>query len=149
MIKTQAYAAFNSTEPLKPYNFDRRLPKDTEVAIEIAYCGVCHSDLHQVKNEWGGSRYPMVPGHEIVGKISHVGPNAKKFKVGDLVGVGCLVDSCQTCSSCKQDLEQYCETDFVGTYNGLINTAKLRLAGFQLTSLSKKILCLKFLKNLI
>ncbi len=118
MIPVNAYAAHQTNEPLKPYKFERREPGVNDVLIDIDYCGVCHSDLHQVRNEWGGSKFPMVPGHEIVGKVSQVGSGVKKFKVGDLVGVGCMVDSCRHCSSCKEDLEQYCENGFVGTYNG-------------------------------
>lgn len=89
-----------------------------DVAIAIAYCGVCHSDIHQARNEWGGATYPMVPGHEIVGHVTAVGKEVTKFKVGDMVGVGCMVDSCQRCPACDEDLEQYCENGFTGTYNG-------------------------------
>jgi len=103
---------------LKPMQIQRRgvMPKDVE--IDILYCGVCHSDLHTARNDWGGTIYPAVPGHEIVGRVSQVGTEVTKFKVGDLAGVGCLVDSCRTCKSCQQDLEQYCLTGSTGTYNG-------------------------------
>jgi uncharacterized zinc-type alcohol dehydrogenase-like protein len=107
----------SSNTPLEAYNFERRAVGPDDVQIDILFCGVCHSDLHQVKNEWGGSQYPMVPGHEIVGKVLSVGANVTKFKVGDLAGVGVMVDSCKTCKTCAQDLEQYCEEGFVGTYN--------------------------------
>lgn len=119
MIPVNAYAAYQSKEPLKPYKFERRDPGPHDVQIDIHFCGVCHSDLHQVRDEWGGSKFPMVPGHEIVGKVISVGSSVKKFKVGDSVGVGCLVDSCRTCSSCGEGLEQYCENGFVGTYNSV------------------------------
>lgn len=118
MSQAKAYAAYDATTPLKPWNFERRAPAANDVAIEIAYCGVCHSDIHQARDEWGGAMFPMVPGHEIVGRVSAVGDKVTKYKVGDLVGVGCLVDSCRTCDSCHDDLEQYCENGFSGTYNG-------------------------------
>ena len=117
MIPVNSYAAMSSNTPLEAYNFERRAVGPDDVQIDILFCGVCHSDLHQVKNEWGGSQYPMVPGHEIVGKVLSVGTNVTKFKVGDLAGVGVMVDSCKTCKTCAQNLEQYCEEGFVGTYN--------------------------------
>ena len=117
MIPVNSYAAMSSNTPLEAYNFERRAVGPDDVQIDILFCGVCHSDLHQVKNEWGGSQYPMVPGHEIVGTVLSVGTNVTKFKVGDLAGVGVMVDSCKTCKTCAQDLEQYCEEGFVGTYN--------------------------------
>ena len=118
MTKTLAYAAHNAQSPLAPFTFDRRAPGDGDVQIEILYCGVCHSDLHQARNEWGNSIFPMVPGHEIVGRVTAVGKNVTKFKTGDLAGVGCMVDSCQTCASCKDSLEQFCEEGMTQTYNG-------------------------------
>jgi len=129
MIKTSGYAAKDATSPLAPYQFERREVGPNDVLIDIAYCGICHSDIHQVRNEWGGSLYPMVPGHEIVGKILKVGANVKKFKEGDLAGVGCLVGSCRTCGSCKEGLEQYCESGFVGTYNGVEKDGKTPTMG--------------------
>ncbi len=117
-MPTKAYAAQSATSPLAPFSFERRKPLPTDVAIEIMYCGVCHSDLHFVRNEWGMSQYPLVPGHEIIGKVTAVGNAVKKFKVGDIAGVGCLVDSCRTCNSCKQGLEQFCLTGSTFTYNG-------------------------------
>ncbi len=113
----KSYAAANATSPLAPWSFERRDVGPTDVAINIAYCGVCHSDIHQARDEWGGAVFPMVPGHEIVGHVTAVGANVKKFKVGDVVGVGCLVDSCQRCPSCADGVEQYCENGFTGTYN--------------------------------
>jgi uncharacterized zinc-type alcohol dehydrogenase-like protein len=118
MIETKAYAAHSATTPLEPWNFQRREVGPHDVQIEILYCGVCHSDIHQVRDEWGGSVYPMVPGHEIVGRIVKVGDHVTKFKVGDLGGVGCFVDSCRECHPCKSGEEQYCEKGNAGTYNG-------------------------------
>lgn len=118
MIPAKGYAAHSATEPLSPYQFNRRNLRPNDVQIEILYCGVCHSDLHTVRSEWGPSAYPCVPGHEIVGKVSAVGDGVTKFKVGDLAGVGCLVDSCRECKNCQQGLEQYCEEGATFTYNG-------------------------------
>ena len=118
MSQTKAYAAQAPTTPLTPWIFERRAPKPHDVQIEITYCGVCHSDLHTVRDEWGGTQYPCVPGHEIVGKVTAVGSSVSKFKVGDLAGIGCLVDSCRECDNCKEGLEQYCSNGMVGTYNG-------------------------------
>src|SRR6476661_953655 len=119
MLPTKAYAAPAANVPLGPFNFERRDVGPHDVLIEILFCGVCHSDLHQVRDEWGGSIFPMVPGHEIVGRVRQVGAHVKNFKEGDLAGVGCMVDSCRTCPSCQEGLEQYCETTgMVGTYNG-------------------------------
>ncbi|MFC4261860.1 NAD(P)-dependent alcohol dehydrogenase [Ferruginibacter yonginensis] len=117
MATTKAYAVHNSTDPLQPWNFERREPGVNDVEFEILYCGVCHSDIHQVRNEWGGSIYPMVPGHEIVGKVTRVGTGVTKFKAGDTVGVGCFVDSCRTCDNCKDGQEQYCSNGHSQTYN--------------------------------
>ncbi len=118
MISTKAYAAQSATTPLAPFQFERREPGAHDVQIEILYCGVCHSDIHQVRNEWGGSMYPMIPGHEIVGRVISTGNQVTKFKTGDLAGVGCFVDSCRECENCKQSLEQYCDAGMTGTYNG-------------------------------
>ena len=108
MYTAIGYAAQSATAPLAPMTFSRRSPRPDDVAIEILYCGVCHSDIHQARNEWGIAVYPLMPGHEIVGKVTEVGANVSKHKVGDLVGVGCMVDSCRHCEACAQDLEQYC-----------------------------------------
>ncbi len=117
MSTSYGYAAQNAKTPLAPFKFDRRDPGPDDVAIQIQYCGVCHSDIHQVRDEWGGSIFPMVPGHEIVGKVTKVGKNVKKFKEGDLAGVGCMVDSCRQCENCKDGEEQYCTRGLVLTYN--------------------------------
>lgn len=115
-MKTNAYAAQNPTTPLAPFDLQRREIGQHDVAIEILYCGVCHSDLHTVRGEWGGAAYPCVPGHEIVGRATAIGANVQKLKVGDTVGVGCMVDSCRTCANCEEDLEQFCDAT-VFTYN--------------------------------
>ncbi|NBG82890.1 alcohol dehydrogenase catalytic domain-containing protein [Acinetobacter baumannii] len=113
------YAALSSETPLVPFKFERRTPREDDVVIQIEYCGVCHSDLHQAKNDWGFSAYPLVPGHEIVGRVTSIGPKVTKYKVGDLVGIGCMVDSCRTCSACHSGLEQYCEEGNIQTYGGV------------------------------
>ena len=114
----KAYGAFAADKPLEAMDITRRAVGPNDVQIEIAYCGVCHSDLHTVRSEWAGTLFPCVPGHEIVGRVSAVGGQVSRFKEGDVVGVGCLVDSCKHCHSCDEGLEQYCENGFVGTYNG-------------------------------
>src|SRR5450631_2541580 len=116
-VKTAGYAAHSATTPLAPFSFERRDPGPRDVQIEILYCGVCHSDLHTVRNEWTNTSYPVVPGHEIVGRVSKVGSQVKKFKEGELAGVGCMVGSCGHCSSCKEGLENYCENVPTFTYN--------------------------------
>jgi uncharacterized zinc-type alcohol dehydrogenase-like protein len=118
MTATPAYAAQSATAPLTQFSIDRREPGPHDVKIEILYCGVCHSDLHTARGEWAGTKYPCVPGHEIVGRVTAVGPQVTKVKVGDRVGVGCMVDSCGECESCRAGLEQYCYPGNVGTYNG-------------------------------
>ena len=115
-MKTNAYAAQNATNPLAPFNFQRRDVGQHDVQIEILYCGVCHSDLHTARNEWQNTTYPCVPGHEIVGRVVKVGAHVKKFKEGDTAGVGCMVDSCRTCANCEEDLEQFCD-NLTFTYN--------------------------------
>jgi uncharacterized zinc-type alcohol dehydrogenase-like protein len=118
MPTTPAYAAQSAKAPLAPFSVERREPGANDVAIDILYCGVCHSDIHQVRDEWGGAIFPMVPGHEIVGRVSKVGNAVKSFKAGDAVGVGCFVDSCRECPSCRKGEEQYCDGGMVATYNG-------------------------------
>ena len=120
MNATRAFAAPSATAPLAPLSIDRRDPTAMDVEIDIQYCGVCHSDLHTVKSEWAGTAYPCVPGHEIVGKVTRVGADVKGFRTGDLAGVGCMVNSCRTCRSCREGLEQYCDNDAVTwTYNSV------------------------------
>jgi uncharacterized zinc-type alcohol dehydrogenase-like protein len=118
MLQSVGYGATSAKEPLSELRFERRDPGPHDVQIEILYCGVCHSDLHTVRNEWNNTVYPVVPGHEIIGRVTKVGDHVTRFKAGDIAGVGCMVDSCQRCSSCAEGLEQYCENGFVGTYNG-------------------------------
>ncbi|MGO4919132.1 NAD(P)-dependent alcohol dehydrogenase [Maribacter spongiicola] len=118
MTKIKAYAADNKDANLKPFEIERRETLNDDVKIDIMYCGVCHSDLHQVHNDWKNSVYPVVPGHEIIGKVLEVGAGVTKYKIGDLVGVGCLVDSCKSCSACEDNLEQFCENGATWTYNG-------------------------------
>ena len=117
MTPAKGYAAQHAYAPLAPFDFERRDVKSQDVAIAILYCGVCHSDWHQIRNEWGGSIFPMVPGHEIIGRVTQTGSQVKKFKAGDLVGVGCLVDSCRQCANCREGLEQYCLRGHSQTYN--------------------------------
>ncbi len=117
-IKTKTYAAKSADAPLELFEIERREPRAKEVMIEILYCGVCHSDIHQARNEWKNTVYPCVPGHEIVGKVTKVGRDVTKFKEGDTAAVGCLVDSCRTCSACAEDLEQHCEDTPTFSYNG-------------------------------
>ena len=116
--KILGYGAKDAKSPVAPFTFERRALRPDDVKVDILYTGVCHSDLHQVRDDWGFTNFPVVPGHEIVGRVAAVGDNVTKFKVGDLAAVGCLVDSCQDCASCAEGLEQYCEKGFVGTYNG-------------------------------
>ncbi|QDA62464.1 NAD(P)-dependent alcohol dehydrogenase [Hymenobacter jejuensis] len=128
-MQTKAYAADAATAPLAPFQLERREVGPHDVLIEILFCGVCHSDVHQVRDEWGGSTFPMVPGHEIVGRITQVGDHVKNFKAGDLAGVGCMVDTCRTCSNCEQGLEQYCETHISFTYNSTLQDRQTRTYG--------------------
>ncbi len=116
MLLTKGYAATAAKKPLEPWSFQRREPGPKDVLVEIAFCGVCHSDIHQARDEWGGASYPLVPGHEIVGRVAKVGPQVSHFKVGDLAGVGCFVDSCRKCKNCKDGLEQLCDVHTAFTY---------------------------------
>lgn len=129
MIPTKAYAALAADKPLAPFEFERRSVKPADVLIDIQYCGICHSDIHQARGEWGNSTFPMVPGHEIVGTVTEVGSAVTKFKIGDLVGVGCFVDSCRKCGSCKDGLEQYCDGHISFTYNGTDHDQKTATQG--------------------
>lgn len=119
-----------ASTPLGDFSFERREVGANDVLIDILYCGVCHSDLHQVRNEWGNSIYPMVPGHEIVGRVKQVGSHVSRFKEGDLAGIGCFVDSCRHCRSCEDGLEQYCENNLVMTYNGYEKDGSLTYGGY-------------------
>jgi uncharacterized zinc-type alcohol dehydrogenase-like protein len=133
MITTKAYAAQSPDTDLTPWTFERRDVGPHDVQIEIAFCGVCHSDLHQLKNEWFPGIFPMVPGHEIVGRIRQVGGHVQKFKVGDLAGVGCMVDSCQVCSNCQDGLEQYCLEGNTQTYNNIGRDGQPTYGGYSNT----------------
>ena len=134
MSKTKGYAAPTSKAPLAPYSFERREPRAHDVVIDIKYCGICHSDIHQTRNEWGDyleeSIFPMVPGHEIAGVVTAVGSKVTKYKPGDKVGVGCFVDSCRTCPECKRDLEQYCSVHTTFTYNSRDNDGNPTYGGY-------------------
>ena len=129
MLKTKAYAASASKAPLGPYSFERRDPRERDVVIDILYCGICHSDIHQARDEWGGSIFPMVPGHEIAGTVAAVGRGVTKYKVGDKVGVGCFVDSCRTCAECREVIEQYCPGT-VFTYNSREHDGTPTMGGY-------------------
>lgn len=124
MTQVKAYAAKKADTPLAPFQLDRRDVGENDVEIEVLFCGVCHSDIHTARNEWGGTMYPVVPGHEIVGKVSKVGSKVKSHKIGDTVGVGCFVDSCGHCGNCEDDLEQYCENGPSQTYNSYLQDKK-------------------------
>ena len=131
MPQAKGYAAHDAHSALVPFTFERRAPGAHDVQIEILYSGICHSDLHQARNDWHNSLYPMVPGHEIVGRVSAVGAQVTKFKVGDFAGVGCMVDSCRECSACKDGVEQYCENVPTWTYNSkLRNSEELAFGGY-------------------
>ena len=129
-MKAFGYAAHDKVAPLDPFQFERRDPGANDVVVEIAYCGICHSDIHQVRDEWNNAIYPMVPGHEIVGRVSKAGPAVKKFKEGDLAGVGVMVDSCRVCANCKAGEEAYCEKGMVGTYNARDYNGQLTFGGY-------------------
>ena len=128
-MKVHGYAAQQTKAPLKPYSFERREPRNNDVVVEIQYCGICHTDIHQVNDEWGGSTYPMVPGHEIVGIVKEVGPKVTHYEIGDRVGIGCFVDSCRKCGPCLKGLEQYCIEGPVLTYNGVEREGQTRTQG--------------------
>jgi len=129
MIPVKGYAAKGPKAPLTPFTFERRDPRELDVAIDIKFCGICHSDIHQARDEWGGSIFPMVPGHEIAGIVTQVGSKVTKYKVGDHVGVGCMVDSCSHCSPCERGLEQYCQEGMTGTYNSMERDGKAATQG--------------------
>lgn len=129
MIQAKGIAAFSATEPLGPFSFTRRKPEDHDVVIDIKYCGICHSDIHTVRSEWGKAMYPVVPGHEIAGVVRAVGSKVTKYKVGDHVGVGCFVDSCRHCEHCQNDLQQYCLEGMNATYNSFEKDGKTPTQG--------------------
>ena len=129
MIPAKGYAAHSATTPLAPWSFERRPPGPTDVHIDILFCGICHSDLHTVRGEWGEITYPQIPGHEIIGRVVATGDAVTKYATGDMVGVGCLVDSCRECASCADGLENYCENGFVGTYGGVEKQSGLPTQG--------------------
>ena len=148
-MRTNAYAAQNATDTLAPFSFERRNLGDDDVQIEILYCGVCHSDLHTVRGDWGSATYPCVPGHEIVGRVLKVGKDVNKFKEGDTVGVGCMVDSCRTCANCKDNLEQFCEKGATFTYNSSDkHTGGITYGGYSESIVVDKEFVLKIPKNL-
>lgn len=130
MLQSKGYAAESKTSGLAPFSFERRDPAAGDVVVDILYSGICHSDIHQVRDEWGGSIYPMVPGHEIVGRVSKVGSGVTRFKEGDLAGVGVMVDSCRVCDNCKAQEEAYCEKGFVGTYNAKDYEGQITYGGY-------------------
>jgi len=129
MLKAKGYAAATATSSLAPFSFDRRDPLDHDVLIDIKYCGICHSDIHQARDEWGGSLFPMVPGHEIAGVVTAVGRAVTRYKVGDSVGVGCFVDSCRKCAPCRAGLEQFCAEGLTLTYSGVERDGKTPTQG--------------------
>ncbi len=149
MIKASGYAAQDASSQLAPFSFERRDVGPDDIQIDIAYCGVCHSDLHQARNDWKNSLYPMVPGHEIVGRVVKTGANVTKVKVGDLAGVGCMVDSCGKCGNCKDDLEQFCAEGMTQTYNSHERDGKtLAQGGYSNTIVVKEAFVLKVPENL-
>jgi len=130
VLPTKSYAAMSAKAPLQPFIFDRREVGPHDVAIKITHCGICHSDIHQARNEWGGSIFPMVPGHEIVGTVTHIGSQVKRFKAGDRAGVGCFVDSCRACGPCREGLEQYCEAGMLLTYSARDKEGRITQGGY-------------------
>lgn len=129
MIQVHGYVAKHAKAPLTPFTFERREPGPHDILVDVQYCGICHTDIHQVNDEWGGSAYPMVPGHEIVGIVSKVGDKVTRYKTGDKVGVGCFVDSCRSCGPCRKGLEQFCQKGMVTTYNGVEKDGKTPTQG--------------------
>src|ERR1700735_3713610 len=130
MLQSKGYAAQSKDSGLAPFSFERRDPGPSDVVVEIAYCGICHSDIHQVRDEWGGSMYPMVPGHEIVGRVTAVGAEVTKFKPGDLAGVGVTVHTCMACENCLAGEEPYCTKGMVGTYNAKDYDGNITYGGY-------------------
>jgi uncharacterized zinc-type alcohol dehydrogenase-like protein len=130
MLPTRGYAAMTVKAPLRPFAFERRDVGPHDVLITISHCGICHSDIHMARNEWGSSIFPMVPGHEIIGTVTKLGGAVKLFRVGDRVGVGCFVDSCRTCPACREGLEQYCEVGILLTYGGRDKSGQVTQGGY-------------------
>jgi len=130
MLATKGYAVMKAKNPLQPFSFERREVGPHDVLIKISHCGICHSDIHQALDEWGGSIFPMVPGHEIIGTVTQVGSAVKQFRVSDRAGVGCFVDSCRTCAACREGLEQYCETGMLLTYSGRDKNGQTTQGGY-------------------
>ncbi len=148
-MKTNAYAAQSAAAPLAPFTIQRRDPGARDVQIKILYCGICHSDVHTARDEWHGTTYPCVPGHEIIGRVTQVGAQVAKFKTGDTVGVGCLVDSCRVCENCKEDLEQFCEKGPVFTYNSPdIHSGGMTYGGYSDSIIVDEAFVLRIPKNL-
>ena len=129
-MEAKAWAAFDAKSPMRPFQFERREPGERDVALDILFCGICHSDLHQVRNEWAGTRYPLVPGHEIVGRVTKTGPGVTKVKPGETVGVGCFIGSCGQCDACRRGLENYCERGPLPTYNGVDERGQPTYGGY-------------------
>jgi uncharacterized zinc-type alcohol dehydrogenase-like protein len=149
MLQSKGYGATSADKPLHQLEFQRRDPGPHDVQIEILYCGVCHSDLHTVRDEWGNTVYPVVPGHEIIGRVARVGSHVTRHLENDIVGVGCMVDSCQRCDACAENLEQYCENGFVGTYNGEeMHTGGMTYGGYANNIVVHEKFVLKVPKNL-
>jgi uncharacterized zinc-type alcohol dehydrogenase-like protein len=149
MYNAKAFATTAATSPLAPFNFQRRDPGEHDVQIQILFCGICHTDVHISRNEWHGTTYPCVPGHEIVGRVVKVGAHVKKFKEGDLAGVGCMVDSCRTCENCKDDLEQFCTAGATFTYNSADKkSGGLTYGGYSDSVVVDEAFVLKIPKNL-
>lgn len=147
-MKTFGYAAHSGKAPLAPYTFERREPRANDVVIEIKYCGICHSDIHTVRDEWGAKTYPLIPGHEIAGVVTRVGAGVTKHKVGDVVGVGCLVDSCRECAPCKDHLEQFCEKGMIGTYGSTDKDGTMTQGGYSSQIVVDQDFVLRMPKNL-
>lgn len=145
---TPAFAVHSAETPVVPWSLTRRENGPKDVRIEILYCGVCHTDIHFAKNEWGSAQYPMVPGHEIVGVVEAVGSEVSKYQVGDRVGVGCMVNSCRTCASCQEGEEQYCETGMVGTYNGTDRDGTITYGGYSTHIVTDEDFVLRIPENL-
>lgn len=147
-MQCNGYAAKSAKDALSPFSFERREVGDNDVLIDIKYCGICHSDVHQARDEWGGGIFPMVPGHEIMGVVSKVGKNVKNFKVGDQAGVGCMVESCGHCENCKENYEQFCTVHTTYTYNSLDNNGKPSFGGYSNAIVVDEKFVLKVPKNM-